>query len=218
MTYRTDRLRALAGLVRLISKASGMVNITGLWRATLPFDLLWAPRICQGAHRTSAIAQSWSWASVDDGVESLLTAFKATYRGDDAEHKMGVVHVKIGTMYTGSSPSDEELSFDAFEQAGKFRTIRLSVQGTLKSVKLDEISWKPDHEGSSLAAEAMALLIYSEDSTTESCSMQWAGLILNLVSDIGDPVSVYERIGSVVAESPIAWMNDGWKTRDITLI
>jgi hypothetical protein len=79
-TFSTDRLAALAGVVKWYSKKYDLTPLLGLWHETLSLDLAWQ-RVginYGGAPRKSTIAglPSWTWLFWDDLVQIPLHAVK----------------------------------------------------------------------------------------------------------------------------------------------
>jgi hypothetical protein len=69
LTIPTDRLIALEGLKSEYSKKTGNGNtyINGLWKDSLPDQLLW--QVCEKAGESNPLSlPSWTWASVSPGV------------------------------------------------------------------------------------------------------------------------------------------------------
>ena len=63
LSFPSDILRALSGLISLIEQSTGLTNVSGHWKEFLPFDLLWhndSPDHCSKA----PVYASWSWASM----------------------------------------------------------------------------------------------------------------------------------------------------------
>ncbi|KAH7418998.1 heterokaryon incompatibility protein-domain-containing protein [Cadophora sp. MPI-SDFR-AT-0126] len=69
LTNMSDKLAALSGIAALMKNKTGDMYAGGLWKASLPFDLLW--RCDQtGDLKTKKERQpSWSWISVDGAVK-----------------------------------------------------------------------------------------------------------------------------------------------------
>ncbi|KAF3012799.1 hypothetical protein E8E14_006855 [Neopestalotiopsis sp. 37M] len=89
LTYRRDKLRALAGIARAVGIQSGDEYLSGIWRKDIELHLCWrnvGPRITQKrADRKDGdwIAPTWSWASIDGGV--TYKPLGANYYGDGPE-------------------------------------------------------------------------------------------------------------------------------------
>ena len=73
LTFGRDKLPAIGGAASSMPQASRSTYLAGLWRETLPLDLLW--QVMPGAvhegltyDKNGQIAPSWSWASLDRGV------------------------------------------------------------------------------------------------------------------------------------------------------
>ena len=72
LTYRTDRLLAVSGLVRRLCEISALTPadyLAGLWRPQLPAQLLWFRlQWSEIVTRSIEVAPSWSWASINAPV------------------------------------------------------------------------------------------------------------------------------------------------------
>ena len=63
LSFPSDILIALSGLISLIEQSTGLTSVSGHWKDLLPFDLLWrnaSPNHCSKAPDYA----SWSWASM----------------------------------------------------------------------------------------------------------------------------------------------------------
>ena len=63
LSFPSDILKALSGLISWIEQSTGLTNVSGQWKELLPFDLLWrnaSPDHCSKA----PVYASWSWASM----------------------------------------------------------------------------------------------------------------------------------------------------------
>ena len=63
LTYETDKLPALSGLAKQMNRVTKDTYVAGLWKSSLPIDLLWKVDIPQDP-LPQWRAPSWSWASV----------------------------------------------------------------------------------------------------------------------------------------------------------
>ncbi|KAF2651002.1 HET-domain-containing protein, partial [Lophiostoma macrostomum CBS 122681] len=67
LTYPTDKLFAISGIVKWFEVILKDENVAGLWRKTLVTDLLWfRDGVITTNLRTHGRAPSWSWACLDD--------------------------------------------------------------------------------------------------------------------------------------------------------
>lgn len=64
MTFTRDRLRGLEGVIAYCRRLFRDDCIAGIWRSTLPQALLWRSSERKQRDYLSAVAPSWSWASV----------------------------------------------------------------------------------------------------------------------------------------------------------
>lgn len=77
LTFETDRLPALSGIVWKYTKTTQSPYLAGLWEHSLPASLCWASYDLnwQGSHNSldyqfsQYVAPSWSWASIRQRVE-----------------------------------------------------------------------------------------------------------------------------------------------------
>nr|ADT63909.1 HET domain protein pin-c1 [Neurospora crassa] len=91
ITKVTDRLPALSGLAKFHQRNyfSGQRYVAGLWSARLEKELLWDVRSNLSTQRPAEfIAPSWSWASIDGGVN--LTQWDPDLRFKLKEKKLSV--------------------------------------------------------------------------------------------------------------------------------
>ena len=74
LSFPSDVLTALSGLISSIEQTTGLTSVTGHWKEFLPFDLLWrnaSPNHCS----KEPVYASWSWASMRGmrwGIECRL--------------------------------------------------------------------------------------------------------------------------------------------------
>ena len=78
LTYSKDKLPALSGLARCISKTRpGDQYLAGVWKSEIPGNLLWG--VEKDSTRPSTYrAPSWSWASVDGTLTTTNGAYGST--------------------------------------------------------------------------------------------------------------------------------------------
>lgn len=69
LTNMDDKLAALSGIAALMKKKTGDMYAAGLWKASLPFDLLWRCDQTGDLKTEKARLPSWSWISVDGAVK-----------------------------------------------------------------------------------------------------------------------------------------------------
>ncbi|KAK0124222.1 hypothetical protein ONS95_009198 [Cadophora gregata] len=65
----SDKLAALSGIAALMKKKTGDMYAAGLWKASLPFDLLWRCDQTGDLKTKKERLPSWSWISVDGAVK-----------------------------------------------------------------------------------------------------------------------------------------------------
>ena len=67
LTFKADRLPALAGIAVAMQNVRHGTYLAGLWSDSLALDLLWRPVAAIGTRFSSS--PSWSWATIDGPVE-----------------------------------------------------------------------------------------------------------------------------------------------------
>ncbi|SPJ92121.1 uncharacterized protein FTOL_13665 [Fusarium torulosum] len=75
LTYITDKLPALSGVASRVQEVTQSRYIAGMWEDNLAYNLCWAiVDSPQGIAALPAeyVAPSWSWASVQGGVEAMI--------------------------------------------------------------------------------------------------------------------------------------------------
>lgn len=67
LTKESDKLIAVSGVAKALSKYLGSEYYAGLWGQTLLWDLLWRPGSSESVRKPQEyLAPTWSWASVED--------------------------------------------------------------------------------------------------------------------------------------------------------
>ncbi|KAK4541056.1 hypothetical protein LTR36_008281 [Oleoguttula mirabilis] len=69
MSHPADKLPAFAGLAEAFARARDDVYLAGLWKRRLVHDLMWEARTNRETRRHAWRAPSWSWASIDAGID-----------------------------------------------------------------------------------------------------------------------------------------------------
>jgi hypothetical protein len=107
LTYETDRLPALSGVVKQMQAHGAGPYLAGLWRKTLCQDLLWQTGKFDANQRAVPYrGPSWSWVSLDIPA----TKFKSQ-RGIEADmeyvvHKLNTIIANI--LEASCEPEDED--------------------------------------------------------------------------------------------------------------
>ncbi|KAH9475557.1 hypothetical protein JR316_0012673 [Psilocybe cubensis] len=79
LTYGTDKLVAIAGIVNLVQSKTGLHSLAGMWREYILPELLW--HVERPRRRPSGVYQAptWSWASLDSEVSPGIQDFNYTF-------------------------------------------------------------------------------------------------------------------------------------------
>ena len=127
LTKNTDKFAAFAGAAEQFRVLNGGLTYTcGLWRESLPSDLLWSRHISSKSSRRSQRyrAPSWSWLSLDSASIDNTQAQRS--------HNHCLVQVSTVTV--------ETLAHDAY---GPVTAAALQIKGLLKKVVLGNSQNEP---------------------------------------------------------------------------
>jgi hypothetical protein len=78
LTRREDRLIALAGIVDVVKRSTGLSMVFGLWKELLHIEILWVRDYYRDESKSisqqhSERAPSWSWASLEGPVHNAIS-------------------------------------------------------------------------------------------------------------------------------------------------
>lgn len=182
LTVESDKVMAIAGIANFIQKSVGRTFVAGAWEEVIGLNLLWNVQAGRLTSRPSCSAPTWSWISVNGGVETKLRSlFKAaphpdiTYLVSDIEktdvlqHEDCIINAKLtlkGRFYdiiTTSINFIPDVRDTGFEQPNR----------RLDCLPILLLSWKP-----------------SEGHTVE-CHRQIHGIVLRKSYLFNE----YERVG-----------------------
>jgi hypothetical protein len=68
LSVKSDRLVALAGVIKAIQDHTGWKNIHGLWEPYMFDQLLWKSSCPERRRRISSAVSTWSWGSIETDV------------------------------------------------------------------------------------------------------------------------------------------------------
>ncbi|KAI1380647.1 heterokaryon incompatibility protein-domain-containing protein [Hypoxylon crocopeplum] len=91
-TYEKDRLPAMAGFVAFIERRFSETSILGLWKGTLPFDLLWTISNGPFINRpiTGLSIPSWTWLSSTRGVQNYFIPKAYPFLDEESQERYKV--------------------------------------------------------------------------------------------------------------------------------
>ena len=130
LTYTSDRLIALSGLVRALQAQVNKQYAAGLWLTQLPRQLLWNSRdLTPIENGGKYIAPTWSWASMSIGA---VWNFKP-HRILELKGIMDLVRV-VGADIRGTNQIKYPL--------GELESASLRIRGRLMPISLDHSQWQ----------------------------------------------------------------------------
>jgi hypothetical protein len=131
LTYSTDRLAALAGLVDRFHAVRPGVCVSGIWTDSIAFDLAWYNASAQ-AKRSDCVAPTWSWASLDSRV--LFLAMNDLWSGKKTNFIKTNVTLAGDRGRTSLIPS----SIDTLELSGRMIDTRLQkAESSFSQLQVD---------------------------------------------------------------------------------
>lgn len=210
LTRRSDKLVALSGLASRVQEKTGMRYYAGMWEPTLTHDLLWISTAPSGPGTSGYIAPSWSWASTDGRVESVLANhFLKEKNGKRPSLKINV-HIgieDIAVMVAGQRTADPVSLIDEGH---------ITLRGPMKPVRLSDYSVTPDLvlEG---CEDFICLATHSDSSRNITPYDIWWGLLLRPILDCRP--NVYERCGIITGIETCNFTGgDGWEKKTLTIV
>jgi len=118
LTYGTDKLVAITGIVKLVESRTGLYNIAGLWKEFIFPELLWYTGKPTKRPVGGYQAPTWSWASLNSEVSPGIQDFNYTF------------HWKVELL-------------EAFAQLvaanGQISSAHIRVRGLLQLVRWEEV-------------------------------------------------------------------------------
>lgn len=137
LTETNDRLPAISGIGRMLGGRAGEgAYVAGIRRDALPFDLLWRCDQSSELPVTMTRRPSWSWASVDCGVDWPANEHSGTAEAR-TESEKSLAHVVSGTYFEDGIAGVEVLGLDMKLAGGPTDALRGAGFGQLEYAKLD---------------------------------------------------------------------------------
>lgn len=203
ITYESDRLPALAALA---AKMSGFrkddTYLAGLWQSTLLHDLPWRNAGFPLKNRCKASAPSWSWASIQGGVEFC---FEGESQLLPSLQLVDILYVPVGPPHMGKSAESTLMIKGRVGRIGRQEStsymhrfkLHVSANAGAPTSALQVSVW-PDFESTESAMgaatennETLIVLFMTSEIEPENLFKQFSGLLLRKASD----APVYERVG-----------------------
>ena len=104
LTFRSDKLVAIAGIVRNVHEKTGDQYLAGIWASNLHKELCW--HVVSAGGTRNYLIPSWSWAATDSRIEMppelyeviILTTEVVKVQVDSLEDPFGTVNGGLLTM------------------------------------------------------------------------------------------------------------------------
>jgi Heterokaryon incompatibility protein (HET) len=78
LTYVSDRLIAISGIMTIIQRSTGWENLAGLWLPFIDSEILWSRPSGNGSRRSNrtGLLPTWSWVSVTGRISPMSRGLK----------------------------------------------------------------------------------------------------------------------------------------------
>ncbi|KAF2808877.1 HET-domain-containing protein [Mytilinidion resinicola] len=128
LTYESDRLAAVSGVVEYFAQQTNDLPVLGLWKSDLIVGLLWNTTIPGTRNRSKEFSMpTWSWLSVNEIIHHR--------RCKDAKDVKYVLDVEVEKF---------QCDWDGPEMTGRLLRTDLVIRGCLEIAQVHEIPW--DHD------------------------------------------------------------------------
>ena len=143
LTRINDKLPALSGISGLLKNRSGDIYCAGLWRKSLPFDLLWRCDQSGGLQRRKTRAPSWSWISVDGAVKWPVC--------QNPNEEQPLLYIKSTTYFESGAKAvkalDVKCELDGEDAYGRVKAGRLKLETRSRPATIRRV---PDEKWSAM--------------------------------------------------------------------
>jgi hypothetical protein len=232
LTQIDDKLPALSGIAELFKKKSGDHYAAGLWRNSLPFDLLWRCDQSGDLKDRKTRSPSWSWISVDGAIKWPVS--QQPVPNTSLEYISSVTYFEGGSE--GIKICDVSCELDGLNEFGKVKSGRIRLMTRLVRARVHFVPktewndafgtrWAIEVEGSNITPfwpditeKGLNCSFLSHEASKRvyvmevmRSGMEWSweeGLVVKLVDGSG---SDYERVG--VSANVIVDGAGQWTTR-----
>ena len=140
LTQIDDKLPALSGIAELFKEKSGDVYAAGLWKRSLPFDLLWRCDQSGDLKKEKRRMPSWSWISVDGAIKWPVS--------QEPELENSLEYITSTTYFEGGAEGvelcDMVCKLDGLNEFGRVKsgTIKLKTKVVPAGIQLvREAQW-----------------------------------------------------------------------------
>jgi hypothetical protein len=136
LTRIDDKLPALSGIAGLLRDSSGDTYCAGLWRKSLPFDLLWRCDQSGDLQTRKTRVPSWSWISVDGAVKWPIC--------QNPDEEQPLKYIRSTTYFECGAEGIEVLNvdckLDGEDAYGRVRAGRMKVKTRLRPATIRRVA------------------------------------------------------------------------------
>ncbi len=146
LTKLSDKLPAISGVAALFSKKTGDMYAAGLWKDSLPFDLLWRCDQSGNLQARKERGPSWSWISVDGAVKWPVSREPDAKDPPELLVKQPLEYLKSSTYFElgprgaeGVVVSAVECKLDGQNKFGQVSSGRITLKTRILPVTIQSI-------------------------------------------------------------------------------
>ena len=206
LTYESDKLVALSGIVSEVSKSTGYTYLAGLWKEQPLTDLLWfsteGPSKRLGKESKS-IAPTWSWASLEGtvGIDLLPDNSEGGLRIE--ERLTRIVSVPTPTTET-TSPDIAGLEGTLTLSGLTCQVTKVKLDGVVSYIQVKNTNWNAARLFQDISDEDIWTkpellfclpILQLERKRRRRKTKEVQGLVLRLRGAESETPRTYERVG-----------------------
>jgi hypothetical protein len=136
LTQINDKLPALSGIAGLLKQCSEDDYVAGLWRKSLPFDLLWRCDQSGDLQAKKTRAPSWSWISVDGAVKWPVC--------QNPDEEQPLKYIRSTTYFEcgaeGIEVMEVKVDLEGEDAYGRVKSGKMKVKTRLRPAKIRKVS------------------------------------------------------------------------------
>lgn len=136
LTHIDDKLPALSGIAELFKEKSGDQYAAGLWRNSLPFDLLWRCDQSGNLKDRKTRSPSWSWISVDGAIKWPVS--QQPYSHTSLDYISSTTYFEGGSE--GIETCDVSCALDGLNEFGRVKSGRIKLKTRLVPANVHKVS------------------------------------------------------------------------------
>ncbi|PPQ85695.1 hypothetical protein CVT25_002729 [Psilocybe cyanescens] len=194
LTYGTDKLVAIAGIVNLVQSKTGLHILAGMWKEYIFPELLWHVDRPQKRPSGPYQAPTWSWASLDSevavGIQDFNYSFDWKIEILEAVTNLVAENGQLASAYIRARGPLLKVRWEQIDDDGEYK-LRWGTTIAEENSADDRVIFLPDIEPDPRMEIWALLVVHATSSTT------WMKMGLIVAKGNGDAgQDVWARVGS----------------------